>query len=199
MAQPISRLKFTHWFVAVFLFSVFCVDRSKNSWDTLINIINIINKNETIFGGTETVMYRLKQNHWFVGGVVHSFDGTAKEAEDLLKLHERIFFGINGCSLKTELNCNIMAALPLERLMIETDAPWCDIRPTHFGSKDVVTKQVTVDKKKHSPELLVKGRNEPCNIVQVLEVIAAQREISNTWALAETLVNTTNGLFFPSQ
>jgi TatD DNase family protein len=101
------------------------------------------------------------------GGVVHSFTGSIEEAQDLLKLHPRIFIGINGCSLKTEDNLAAMASVPLQRLMIETDAPWCDLRRTHASAKYVVTTREAVDRKKHRRDALVKARNEPCNVDQV--------------------------------
>lgn len=61
--------------------------------------------------------------------------------------------------------------------MIETDCPYCDIRNSHAGSQHVKTVFPRKDKNKYKPSeeefSIVKDRNEPCTIVQVVEVIAA--------------------------
>lgn len=62
-------------------------------------------------------------------GVVHSFTGTEEELQKILKLGFHI--GVNGCSLKTEKNLKVALKIPRLMLMIETDAPWCEIRKSH--------------------------------------------------------------------
>lgn len=70
------------------------------------------------------------------GGVVHSFTGTAKEMAELMELG--LFIGLNGCSFKTAENCEVAKTVRLDRLMIETDGPWCEVRPSHDGWKYLV-------------------------------------------------------------
>mmetsp|Transcript_1820 Transcript_1820/g.2331 ORF Transcript_1820/g.2331 Transcript_1820/m.2331 type:complete len:309 (+) Transcript_1820:38-964(+) len=137
-----------------------------------------------------------RNRHRFSRGVVHSFTGTAQEATDMINLD--LFIGFNGCSLKTEQNLDVVKHVPVERIMIETDAPWCDIRSTHAGFKFVDFKLPQVDKKKWKPDTLVKGRNEPCNIVQVLEVIAKCKEM-DPQELSEQIYKNTCSVFFPQE
>ncbi|KAK3988151.1 hypothetical protein QBC44DRAFT_329873 [Cladorrhinum sp. PSN332] len=70
------------------------------------------------------------------GGVVHSFTGTVEEMKELMDLG--LYIGINGCSFKTAENCAVVKEVTLDRLMIETDGPWCEVRPTHEGWKYLV-------------------------------------------------------------
>ncbi|KAK0704746.1 hypothetical protein B0H67DRAFT_592246 [Lasiosphaeris hirsuta] len=70
------------------------------------------------------------------GGVVHSFTGTADEMRELMDLG--LYIGINGCSFKTAENCAVVKEIELSRLMLETDGPWCEVRPSHDGWRYLV-------------------------------------------------------------
>ncbi|KAI9714417.1 MAG: hypothetical protein M1820_000378 [Bogoriella megaspora] len=107
------------------------------------------------------------------GGLVHSFTGTMEEMRRVLDLGFDV--GINGCSMKTEENVAVVREVPLERLQIETDGPWCEMRPSHASAKfleGAPSLPKAVKKEKWSQEFMVKGRNEPCAISQVAWAIA---------------------------
>ncbi|KAF2766414.1 Mg-dependent DNase [Teratosphaeria nubilosa] len=107
-------------------------------------------------------------------GVVHSFTGTLEEMQNIIAMGFDV--GINGCSMKTEENIAVVKEVPLERLQIETDGPWCEMRPSHASAKylkDAPPLPKAVKKEKWSAECMVKGRNEPCAITQVAHAIAA--------------------------
>lgn len=115
-------------------------------------------------------------------GVVHSFTGTREEAEELLEAGFAI--GVNGCSLKTEEGLDVVRGIPLGRLMLETDGPWCEVRPSGAGAQmlqgdlSVLEGVKAVKKEKFVEGAMVKGRNEPCNIVLVARVVAAVKGVS---------------------
>ncbi|KAI9751360.1 MAG: hypothetical protein M4579_006101 [Chaenotheca gracillima] len=112
-------------------------------------------------------------------GLVHSFTGTVEEMRRIVALGLDI--GVNGCSLKTEENLEVVRHIPLDRLQIETDGPWCEIRPSHASSKylaDAPPLPKSVKKEKFERGLMVKGRNESVAILRVAHVIAKVKEIS---------------------
>ena len=135
-------------------------------------------------------------------GLVHSFTGTMEEMESLVALGLDI--GVNGCSMKTEENLDVVKAIPLERLQIETDGPWvcftwrlfprgstvpsanhpkCEMRASHASAKykdGAPELPKSVKKEKWAPDSMVKGRNESATIVHVAHVIAQVKGISTS-------------------
>ncbi|CAG8976418.1 hypothetical protein HYALB_00008543 [Hymenoscyphus albidus] len=114
-------------------------------------------------------------------GVVHSFTGTLFEMRELVSLGWSI--GINGCSLKTEENLQVVKEIPLDKLMLETDGPWCECRASHAsagylkvakGWEDPWAKE-WVKKEKWAEGKLVKGRNESACIGKVGWLVAGVR------------------------
>ena len=69
---------------------------------------------------------------------------------------------MNGCSLKTDENLDVMSGIPLDRLLIETDSPYCEIRPTHASFCHVASSWPSKKKERYEEGCLVKNRNEPC-------------------------------------
>eukprot|EP00980_Cylindrotheca_fusiformis_P000806 scaffold197_cov129-Cylindrotheca_fusiformis.AAC.3 len=109
-------------------------------------------------------------------GVVHSFDGTLELAKEFIEMG--LYIGLNGCSLKTEDNLLVAKELPLDKILLETDCPYCDIKATHASFEFVKTKFDSKTYKKFELGKMVKGRNEPCQIVQVAEAVAGVKGIS---------------------
>ncbi|KAJ2746336.1 hypothetical protein GGI20_001458 [Coemansia sp. BCRC 34301] len=140
----------------------------------------------------------MKENRHRVvgGGVVHSFTGSVDEARELLDLG--LYIGINGCSLKTEDNLAAVRSIPMDRLMIETDCPYCEIRPTHASHKLLATSAWALPESKRkerwSSECMVKSRNEPCTMRQVLHVLASLHGIDEA-AMAASLYENTLRVF----
>ena len=72
---------------------------------------------------------------------------------------------LSNSSLKTVENLQVVAKIPNDCLMLETDFPWCEVRPTHAGARFIKTIYPTVKKEKWQAGSMVKGRNEPANTV----------------------------------
>lgn len=141
----------------------------------------------------------LKDGKLCRGGVVHSFTGTVAEMKDLVELG--LYIGVNGCSLKTQENLDVVKEIPLTHLMLETDGPWCEIRPSHASHQQFIKNRddplvpfKAVKKEKFQPGLMVKGRCEPCSIVAVAHVIAGVKNVP-TEQVAQHAWDNTQKLF----
>ena len=70
-----------------------------------------------------------------------------------------LHIGLNGCSLRTEENLLVAKELPLGRVLLETDCPYCEVKRTHAGHHHVKTTFPTKQEKKFEMGVMVKGRS----------------------------------------
>lgn len=113
------------------------------------------------------------------GGLVHSFTGSMEEMHRLVALGLDI--GVNGCSLKTRENLEVVKEIPLDRIQIETDGPWCEIRPSHASAmylEGAPELPKSVKKEKWQKGAMIKGRNEPAAVAHVAHVISKLKGIN---------------------
>lgn len=89
------------------------------------------------------------------GGVFHCFTGNQQEAKELLE-YDNFVLGIGGVSTfkSSHLRDNLPAAVPLERIVLETDSPY--MAPVPYRGK----------------------RNESAFVVQVLKTLATAYGVS---------------------
>ncbi|KAI3678736.1 hypothetical protein L6452_38039 [Arctium lappa] len=136
-----------------------------------------VNEGDTVllpeYGGTEV---KLDEKH-ICGGVAHSFTGTPEDHDKLLAFIN-LCIGINGCSLKTSENLDALKGIPVDRMMIETDSSYCEIKNTHAGKKFIKSSWPSKKKEKYDQDCLVKGRNEPCLVRKVIAVGPGTRDKS---------------------
>lgn len=96
--------------------------------------------------------------------------------------------------MKTRENIEVIKQIPLDRIMLETDAPWCDIRPSHasfeYLSKEWKPIAPQLKKEKFEMGSMVKGRNEPCQILQIVEIVAQLKGITREELTLAVLKNT---------
>ena len=131
--------------------------------------------------------------HKFTNGIIHSFTENENELKRYLSLG--LFIGVNGASLKTKENIEVVKQIPLDKLMIETDAPYCEIRSSSAAFEFVETKfEGRVKKEKMKKGLMCRDRNEPCTIIQVLEAVSKIKNISKE-ELAKICYDNTNKFF----
>jgi TatD DNase family protein len=129
---------------------------------------------------TNDDMYKILSEHkdcWqSAGGVVHSFDDSLELAKLFIE-DMGLYIGLNGCSLRTDESLRVVEELPLDKILLETDSPYCEIRNTHPSAKYVKTKFEAKAEKKFQAGYCVKSRQEPCHIVQVAEVVAGVKRV----------------------
>ncbi len=101
-------------------------------------------------------------------GVIHCFSGTLAQANQFLSLDLQLSFTGNVTYPKNGELRAVLAELPLEKIMIETDAPFL------------------------SPDPVRGARNDPRQVVRVAETIAGQKNIAVEAVLEQTTATAQN-------
>ncbi|KAH7334389.1 hypothetical protein B0J17DRAFT_673142 [Rhizoctonia solani] len=115
------------------------------------------------------------------GGLVHSFTGRTGEMKELVAMGFHI--GYREWMLNEDRpEPATTKAIPLNRLMVETDGPWCSMTSTHSSRAHLNTLPSSLRELYFPPSCqpdkfvegrAVKGRNEPCAIGGVAWVVAS--------------------------
>lgn len=99
------------------------------------------------------------------GGIAHAFNGSRQQADEFIKLGFKLGFGgAMTFSGSTRIR-QLAASLPLESIVLETDAP--DIPPAWLAG----------------------GRNAPAELQRIAEVLAELRGLSLTEIAGQTTLN----------
>ena len=112
-------------------------------------------------------------------GLVHSFVGSTAQMRELLDLGLDI--SVNGFSFRSTESLEMVAALPLDRLHLETDAPWGEIKSTSELAMrycaNAPVAPASKKKDKWNAACMVKERNESCMISRVAFVVAGLKGV----------------------
>ncbi|KAG5501451.1 hypothetical protein JKF63_03280 [Porcisia hertigi] len=112
-------------------------------------------------------------------GVVHSFSGSLEEQKTLLSMG--LYLSVNCSAFRDASLAKQATSIPLDRLMLETDAPWCDVRPKDYGAQFVRTVFKTIKRRKpFEMGACLERRNEPCHLVHVIEEYLGSVKVSAT-------------------
>ncbi|OLN93056.1 Deoxyribonuclease Tat-D 2 [Colletotrichum chlorophyti] len=113
-------------------------------------------------------------------GLVHSFVGSAAQMKALVEMGFDV--SVNGFSFLDAESLEMVREIPLEKLQIETDAPWGEIPAGSEVAKRYLVHAPALpqSKKKDKFEmgLMIKGRNESCTIERVAYVVAGLKGIT---------------------
>ncbi|KAF6832545.1 Deoxyribonuclease Tat-D 2 [Colletotrichum plurivorum] len=114
------------------------------------------------------------------GGLVHSFVGTAAQMQELVSMGLHV--SVNGFSFQDRESLEMVREIPLEKLQIETDAPWGEIPANSEVAKRYLVNAPPLppSKKRDKFEMgiMVKGRNESCSVERVAFVVAGVKGIA---------------------
>lgn len=131
------------------------------------------------------------------GGLVHSFAGSKAEMLQLVELGFDI--SVNGVSFRSDEQIEMVKHIPLDKLQLETDAPWCEVLEKDPKIEPFLTNARPLPpSRKHNKFILgqmVKTRNESCTIERVGLVVAGLKGLTAE-EVAEAAWNNSSKMFW---
>jgi len=88
-------------------------------------------------------IFAILEKHKLKAVVLHCFSGSETDLKTALDRGYWISFATNVC--KTKKHPRLAAKTPLDKMLLETDAPWLDPE-TPFGAKDLTNKPWKIEK-----------------------------------------------------
>ncbi|KAI4724862.1 Mg-dependent DNase [Aureobasidium sp. EXF-10728] len=113
-------------------------------------------------------------------GLVHSFVGSRTQMQKLVDMGLDV--SVNGFSFKDRESLEMVAAVPLYALQLETDAPWGIIQTGSEVAKRYLVNAPSLPASKKKDKFavgnMIKERNESCCMSQVAFIVAGLKGIS---------------------
>ncbi|KAH7361554.1 TatD family hydrolase [Plectosphaerella cucumerina] len=113
-------------------------------------------------------------------GLVHSFVGSAAQMRGLVNMGLDV--SVNGFAFSDRESLEMVREVPLDKLQIETDAPWGEIAASSEVAKRYLAKAgpLPPSKKRDKFEMgvMVKTRNESCLLERVAFVVAGLKGVT---------------------
>jgi TatD DNase family protein len=133
-------------------------------------------------------------------GLVHSFVGTTEQMQTIIAMGLQV--SVNNFAFRDRDSLNMITQVPLDKLQIETDAPWGDIQPSSEVAKAYLkntTKWSWGNKKKDKFSMgdMVKERNESCSMEKVALVVAGIKGVGAEEVAESAWRNSVDMFFTP--
>ncbi len=132
----------------------------------------------------------LKQYKLARSGVIHGFSGSYQQAKDYLDLGFKLGIGSTITYSRAKKTINTVKRLPLESLVLETDAPSMPLSPEVMGTE--VKSKEFMAKEAISQEV---ATNSPINLIKIFNVLTTIRTESSE-EIAEQLEHNIEQVFF---
>ena len=123
----------------------------------------------------------LKRYQLAKAGIIHGFSGSYQQAKGYIDLGFKLGVGSTITYSRAKKTINTLKRLPLESLVLETDAPSMPLSP-EVNSKKVLTsnedneqKKVEVTANSRGSEKINSPANSPVNLIRIFDVLTTIR------------------------